>query len=96
MDETATGVQRIAEATQQLHHSAIATSETANTGNNIIEEAQQQMNVINDSTQLINTLVQKLSKQSVEISNITEVIFSNYRSNQPARSKCRYRSSTRR
>lgn len=74
MDETATGVQRIAEATQQLHHSAIATSETANTGNNIIEEAQQQMNVINDSTQLINTLVQKLSKQSVEISNITEVI----------------------
>ena len=74
MDETATGVQRIAEATQQLHHNALATSETANTGNNIIEEAQQQMNIINDSTQLINTLVQKLSKQSVEISNITEVI----------------------
>lgn len=74
MDETATGVQRIAEATQQLHQNAIATSETANSGNNIIEEAQQQMNVINDSTQLINTLVQKLSKQSVEISNITEVI----------------------
>ena len=74
MDETATGVQRIAEATQQLHHSAVATSETANNGNSIIEEAQQQMNVINDSTQLINTLVQKLSKQSVEISNITEVI----------------------
>ncbi|QDQ01668.1 methyl-accepting chemotaxis protein [Lysinibacillus fusiformis] len=74
MDETATGVQRIAEATQQLHASAVETSEVANTGNKAIEEAKQQMNVIYDSTQIINNLVQKLSKQSEEISNITEVI----------------------
>ncbi|MGE7089959.1 methyl-accepting chemotaxis protein [Lysinibacillus sp. NPDC048646] len=74
MDETATGVQRIAEATQQLHASAVETSEVANTGNTAVEEAKQQMNVIYDSTQIINNLVQKLSKQSEEISNITEVI----------------------
>ncbi|WP_107947707.1 methyl-accepting chemotaxis protein [Lysinibacillus parviboronicapiens] len=74
MDETATGVQRIAEATQQLHTSAVETSEVANIGNTAIEEAQQQMNVIYDSTQIINNLVQKLSKQSEEISNITAVI----------------------
>ncbi len=74
MDETASGVQRIAEATQQLHHSAVTTTEIALNGNNSVEEAKQQMNVIYDSTQIINKLVQKLSKQSVEISNITEVI----------------------
>lgn len=74
MDETAVGVQRIAEATQQLHHNAVTTSELATNGNNTVEEAQQQMNVIHESTQVINTLVQKLSKQSEEISQITAVI----------------------
>ncbi|MGE7110947.1 methyl-accepting chemotaxis protein [Lysinibacillus sp. NPDC047702] len=74
MDETAVGVQRIAEATQQLHQNAVTTTELANNGNSTANEAQQQMNVIYDSTQVINNLVQKLSKQSAEISNITTVI----------------------
>lgn len=74
MDETAVGVQRIAEATQQLHQSAVTTTELANNGNSTVDEAQQQMNVIYDSTQTINNLVQKLSKQSEEIGNITTVI----------------------
>lgn len=74
MDETAIGVQRIAEATQQLHQSAVTTTELANNGNSTVDEAQQQMNVIYDSTQTINKLVQKLSKQSEEIGNITTVI----------------------
>ncbi|KOS62600.1 methyl-accepting chemotaxis protein [Lysinibacillus agricola] len=74
MDETAVGVQRIAEATQQLHQSAVTTSELANDGNSTVDEAQQQMNVIYDSTQMINDLVQKLSKQSEEIGHITTVI----------------------
>ncbi|MGE7909098.1 methyl-accepting chemotaxis protein [Lysinibacillus xylanilyticus] len=74
MDETAIGVQRIAEATQQLHQSAVTTTELANNGKGTVNEAQQQMNVIYDSTQMINNLVQKLSKQSEEIGNITTVI----------------------
>ncbi|MGE7940873.1 methyl-accepting chemotaxis protein [Lysinibacillus xylanilyticus] len=74
MDETAVGVQRIAEATQQLHQSAVTTSELANNGNDTVDKAQQQMNVIYDSTQMINNLVQKLSKQSEEIGTITTVI----------------------
>ncbi|MFF2177022.1 methyl-accepting chemotaxis protein [Lysinibacillus sp. NPDC058147] len=74
MDETAVGVQRIAEATQQLHQSAVTTTGLANNGNSTVDEAQQQMNVIYDSTQTINKLVQKLSKQSEEIGNITTVI----------------------
>jgi len=74
MDETAVGVQRIAEATQQLHHSAVTTNELATNGNSTVENAQLQMNVIHDSTQIINNIVQKLSKQSEEISQITTVI----------------------
>lgn len=74
MDETAIGVQRIAEATQQLHQNAVETTELANNGSTTAYGAQQQMNVIYDSTQVINNLVQKLSKQSVEISHITTVI----------------------
>ncbi|MFJ7730503.1 methyl-accepting chemotaxis protein [Lysinibacillus sp. NPDC097231] len=74
MDETAVGVQRIAEATQQLHESAVTTNKLANNGNSTIDDAQQQMNVIYDSTHMINNLVEKLSKQSEEISNITTVI----------------------
>ncbi len=38
MDETAVGVQRIAEATQQLHHNAVTTFELATNGNNTVEE----------------------------------------------------------
>ncbi|UZN00365.1 hypothetical protein OL548_12090 [Lysinibacillus sp. MHQ-1] len=60
MDETAVGVQRIAEATQQLHHSAVTTNELATNGNSTVENAQLQMNVIHDSTQIINNLVQKI------------------------------------
>ncbi|KEK13240.1 chemotaxis protein, partial [Lysinibacillus sphaericus] len=74
MDETASGVQRIAEATQQLHHNALTTTEIALNGNNSVEKAKHQMTVMFDSTQIINELVQKLSKQSAEINNITEVI----------------------
>lgn len=74
MEETAVGVQRIAEATQTLHSNAVDTSDLANHGGEIIELAQNQMNVINNSTNEVNELVQKLSKQTEEISNITKVI----------------------
>lgn len=74
MEETAAGVQRIAESTQVLHSHSIHASETAKHGSSIIGQAKQQMGIINDSTVQVNELVQKLSKQTEEIGNITKVI----------------------
>ena len=74
MEETAVGVQRIAESSQILHSSAMDASDLSNSGSQIIQHAQTQMNEINDSTHLVNELVQKLSKQTEEISSITKVI----------------------
>lgn len=73
-EETAAGVQRIAESTQILHHTSSEASETAIHGSEIIEHAKQQMTVINDSTNTVNELVQKLAKQTEEIGHITKVI----------------------
>ena len=74
MEETAQGVQRIAEASQTLHSSSINASETATHGTEIISQAQLQMTTINDSTSMVHELVQKLSKQTEEIENITKAI----------------------
>lgn len=73
-EETARGVQRIAEATQTLNATSVDASETATNGSEIIEQAKQQMTVINDSTHTVNELVQKLAQQTEEIGNITKVI----------------------
>lgn len=74
MEETAHGVQRIAEASQVLHNSSIDASTTASKGKDIIDSAKVQMTTINDSTGIVNELVQKLSKQTIEIENMTKVI----------------------
>lgn len=74
MDETAAGIQRIAESTQALNQNAEESATTALNGSKTVEKAQSQMKVIKDSTTLVNDLVQKLSKQSEEIGNITQVI----------------------
>lgn len=74
MEETAFGVQRIAEASQVLHHSSIDASTTATKGSEIIENAQKQMATINSSTSTVNELVQKLAAQTLEIENMTKVI----------------------
>ena len=74
MEETASGVQRIAEATQHLQNSSVDAMETASTGGETIIQAQQQMQVIDHSTTSVNELVQKLAKQTEEIGHITKVI----------------------
>lgn len=74
MEETAAGVQRIAESTQELHNSSMDASETATKGKEIIRQANDQMNRINQSTESVNVLVQKLSKQTEEIERISKVI----------------------
>lgn len=73
-EETATGVQRIAESTQILNDSSVDTLKTAQSGSEIIHRANEQMNTINISSQMVNELVQKLSRQTVEIEKITNVI----------------------
>jgi methyl-accepting chemotaxis protein len=74
MEETATGVQRIAESTQSLNESSKETYHTAISGGKIIDQASNQMNTINHSSNMVNELVQRLSKQTAEIENITNVI----------------------
>lgn len=74
MDETAIGVQRIAESSQNLSANAMNTMDTAKSGKEIIQQAESQMQTIHEGTTVVNELVQKLSKQTEEIGNITKVI----------------------
>ena len=74
MEETAMGVQRIAEATQVLHANSIDASDTAKNGGMIIQHAQNQMEIINVSTNSVHALVHKLAQQTEEINNISKVI----------------------
>lgn len=74
MDETAIGVQKIAESTQMLHSASLDTSELASHGGEVLQNAEKQMGTINHSTNAVNELVQKLSKQTQEIENISKVI----------------------
>jgi len=74
MDETAAGVQRIAEATQYLHHNALNMTQLAHTGGTTILTAKEQMDTISGTTTRIADLTKKLSKQSEAIGQITKVI----------------------
>lgn len=74
MDETAVGVQRIAEATQYLHHNALNMTQLAHTGGTTILTAKEQMDTISGTTTRIADLTKKLSKQSEDIGQITKVI----------------------
>lgn len=74
MEETAQGVQQIAEASQTLHNTSLHSNEAAVQGVEIIENAKSQMTTINDSTALVAQLVEQLTKQTAEIESITHVI----------------------
>ncbi|MGE8035327.1 hypothetical protein B1B04_23710 [Lysinibacillus sp. KCTC 33748] len=74
MDETAQGVQRIAEATQMLHSKAVDTQSIANNGEKTLHVAEDQMSIIQQSSNTTNERIKKLSTQSAEIVNITKVI----------------------
>ena len=74
IEETAKGLQLIAEETQILHQKAIQMNDTAANGTETIQAAHTQMDVIERSTALVSTLSEQLSKQSVEIANISHLI----------------------
>ena len=74
MDETAHGVQRIAEATQMLHSKAVDTQSIANDGEKTLHIAEKQMMIIQQSSHETSERIQQLSEQSAEIVTITKVI----------------------
>ncbi|MEK4426570.1 methyl-accepting chemotaxis protein [Solibacillus sp. FSL K6-1523] len=76
MEETSSAIQRIAESAHTLHSSATATSTIADEGEASVSIAKQQMQTIYQSTKLTTELIQKLTKQSAEIENISKVITS--------------------
>ena len=73
-DETAQGVHRIAEAVQTLNHASTNARGISTNGVSILGQAKSQMDVISNSTSLVNQLVDKLAKQTEEIEKITGVI----------------------
>ncbi|RUS57648.1 chemotaxis protein [Kurthia sp. 3B1D] len=73
-DETAQGVHRIAEAVQTLNHASTNARGISTNGVSILGQAKSQMDIISNSTSLVNQLVDKLAKQTEEIEKITGVI----------------------
>ncbi|MGE7692584.1 methyl-accepting chemotaxis protein [Lysinibacillus sp. NPDC094177] len=74
MDETAFGVQRIAEATQALHTKAADTQSIANDGGEMLNTTENQMMIIQQSSHETNERIKQFSAQSAEIENISKVI----------------------
>ncbi|MER2107540.1 MAG: methyl-accepting chemotaxis protein [Solibacillus sp.] len=74
MDESASGIQNIAESTQIIHTDAVATRQLANEGEQSIVSAKEQMESIYISSKLTSELIGKLSKSSTEIQQISKVI----------------------
>lgn len=74
MEETAAAVERIVDSSNALHNSAVGTLDVANQGAADILSAGQQMDTIYASTKLTTDLIQRLSKQSEDIENISKVI----------------------
>ena len=74
MEETAHGVNRIAEAAQHLHSQAMDTQTIATEGGQTLLTAEQQMAVIQKSSYETKEKIKQLSIQSAEIENITKVI----------------------
>lgn len=74
MEETASGVQRIAESAQGLLANAVETEKLAGDSQQSVKSAKEQMGLIYDSSYQTNELIKQLSKQTIEIENITRVI----------------------
>lgn len=74
MEETASGVQRIAESTSTLHTSAENTMRIGNESEKTMQTAKEQMALIHLNSSQTNEIIKRLSQQSEEIQNITSVI----------------------
>lgn len=76
MEETAIGVNRIAEGTQSLHKRISDTNNTSKHGVNVINQAQIQMESIYESTEKVSTLMGQLTLQTEQIESMAKIITS--------------------
>lgn len=74
MEETAAGVQRIAESAAELNRNAEETEKLAGDSEQSVQRAKDQMSIIYDSSHQTSELIERLSRQTAEIENITRVI----------------------
>ncbi|WP_400243804.1 methyl-accepting chemotaxis protein [Niallia sp. JL1B1071] len=74
MKEMAIGMQQVAVTTSSVSELAAETNNEANLGNESIQKAIRQMNVIHSSVSDSATVIKKLGEQSNKIGTITEVI----------------------
>ncbi|MEK5382400.1 methyl-accepting chemotaxis protein [Niallia sp. FSL W8-0635] len=74
MKEMAIGMQQVAVTTSSVSELAAETNNEANIGNESIQKAIKQMNVIHSSVSDSATVIKKLGEQSNKIGTITEVI----------------------
>jgi len=74
MEEVAAGFQHIAKSTSIVSETALESAEEAKQGNEAIQNAIQQMNVINQSVASSSLLANQLNERSKEIESFIEVI----------------------
>lgn len=74
MDETAAGIQNIAESTQEVHMEAQNTRSVADEGIKNIMNAKVQMQSIYESSKITTELIAKLATHSEQIQSFTKVI----------------------
>ena len=74
MEQSASGIKEIVEATQTMEQQAHETTELAAQGSVKLKLAKEQMGIIYDSAKGTAELVTRLSRQSKEIQNITQII----------------------
>ncbi|OCS83449.1 methyl-accepting chemotaxis protein [Caryophanon latum] len=74
MDETAMGIQKIAEATQHLQEQAMHSVQLSSTGQNAISDVSLKMDEISKHADETTTQIQQLAQQSTEITVIVQAI----------------------
>ena len=74
MEETAVGVNRIAENTQSLYEKVIDTNEVARKGVQVVNDAEEQMQSIYTSTHKVSKLMSELTSQTEQIEMMAKVI----------------------
>lgn len=74
MEEMVIGIERIAANSVRISALTNETTDFANTGNETVEKALQQMNKIKDTVQESSEKINELNKQSAEIDSIVNVI----------------------
>ena len=74
MEETAIGINRIAENTQSLYEKVMDTNEVARKGTQVVKDAEEQIQNIYTSTHKVSALMNELTSQTEQIEKMAKVI----------------------